>query len=84
MELFKSGNPALKEKMFQNSVVVDSTEVMTEKGTLNKFGIMLLLLLGSASLTWKAAGEGQNVLPWMIGSAIVGLILAIIFTFQKK
>src|SRR5512139_3969655 len=84
MDLFKSGNPALKEKMFQNSAVIDGTEVMTEKGTLNKFGLMLLLLLATAGLTWKAAGEGVNVLPWMIGSAIIGLIIALVLVFQKK
>jgi uncharacterized YccA/Bax inhibitor family protein len=84
MDLFKSGNPALKEKMFQNSAVIDGTEVMTEKGTLNKFGLMLLLLLGTAGLTWKAASDGVNVVPWMIGSAIVGLIIALILVFQKK
>jgi len=84
MDLFKSGNPTLRDKIFESSAVVDSTEVMTEKGTLNKFGIMLLLLLAAASLTWKAANDGVNVVPWMIGSLIIGFVLALVLMFQKK
>jgi uncharacterized YccA/Bax inhibitor family protein len=45
---------------------------------------MMLLLLASASFTWKAAAEGKNVMPWMIGSAIFGLVLAFIMVFKKQ
>lgn len=83
MALFKSGNPTLNEKMFGN-ISVAQTGTMTERGTLYKFGMMMLLLLASASFTWKAAGEGKNVVPWMIGSAILGLILAFVMVFKKQ
>jgi len=86
MALFKSGNPTLSEKVFDKSLTVpsDSTEVMTERGTLNKFGLMMILVLGAASLTWKAAYEGKDVIPWMLGGAIVGFIVAIVLAFVPR
>ena len=63
MEIFKSGNPVLSEKRFEKTVDRSNNDVMTQSGTLNKFGLMMLLLIASASFTWKAAAEGKNVMP---------------------
>jgi uncharacterized YccA/Bax inhibitor family protein len=82
MAIFKSGNPALSEKTFQQSIVVNQTEAMTERGTLNKFFLLFLLVMGTASLTWNAYGQGKDVFPWMIGGAIGGLIVAIVLAFK--
>jgi uncharacterized YccA/Bax inhibitor family protein len=82
MALFKSGNPALSEKVFNRSVEWQQADAMTEKGTLNKFGLMMILLFATAGLTWKAAADGVNVFPWIIGSAIVGLVIAIVLAFK--
>lgn len=84
MDLFKSGNPTLSEKMFDKSIGLQNADAMTEKGTLNKFGLMMLLLIASASLTWKAFYENVNVGPWIMGSAIVGLILAFTIIFKQQ
>lgn len=82
MALFKSGNPALNEKTFQQSIVVNQSEVMTERGTLNKFFLLFLLVMATASITWKAFGQGADVTPWVIGGAIGGLITAIVLCFK--
>jgi uncharacterized YccA/Bax inhibitor family protein len=82
MALFKSGNPALSEKRFQNTLVGSSTEVMTERGTLNKFILMSLLLIATASLTWKAFADGLSVTPYIWIGAIGGLIIAIVLAFK--
>ncbi len=84
MALFKSGNPALSEKYFQKSLQLDHTDVMTERGTMNKFGFLFLMVIASASFTWNAFYEGKNVLPWVIGAAIAGLIIALIICFKPK
>ncbi|MHA4843330.1 Bax inhibitor-1/YccA family protein [Flavitalea antarctica] len=84
MEIFKSGNPVLSEKRFEKTVDRSNNDVMTQSGTLNKFGLMMLLLIASASFTWKAAAEGKNVMPWMIGGAIGGLIVIIILAFKPR
>ncbi|MBC7904876.1 MAG: Bax inhibitor-1/YccA family protein [Gemmatimonadaceae bacterium] len=85
MAIFKSGNPALSEKSFEKTLIIDSnSEVMTERGTLNKFILMALLLMGTASITWSAYYQGKDVMPWIIGGAIGGIIIAIILVFKKQ
>lgn len=84
MSIFKSGNPALSEKRFQNTVITHDGEVMTERGTLNKFFFLFIMVMASASFTWSAFYQGKDVKPWMIGGAIGGLIVAIIMAFKPK
>ncbi len=82
MAIFKSGNPTLGEKTFQQSVVVNQSEVMTERGTLNKFFLLFLLVMGTASITWNAFSQGKDVTSWMWIGVIGGFITAIVLTFK--
>ncbi|HSZ85782.1 MAG TPA: Bax inhibitor-1/YccA family protein [Puia sp.] len=84
MELFKSGNPTLNEKVFQNSGVVTGQEVMTERGTLNKFFFLSLMIMASASFTWSAFYHGKDITSWIWGGAIAGFIVAIVITFKRE
>ena len=83
MELFKSGNPVISEKAFNQSIVLEG-EAMTVKGTINKFGVMFLMVLGAASFTWSLFYKGVNVMPWMMGSMIGGFVLALVIMFKKQ
>ena len=78
MSLFKSGNPAFSEKNFQTVFVGDNDHAMTLKGTLNNFGFMLLMLLGTAYYSWKEFAGGGNVMPLMWTGLIGGFVLAIV------
>jgi len=82
MAIFKSGNPALNEKTFQQSVVVNQSDVMTERGTLNKFFLLFLLVMGTASVTWNAFNQGKDVTSWLWIGVIGGLITAIVLMFK--
>ena len=84
MAIFKSGNPVLTEKSFSDQLIELQGSRMTVRGTLNKFGFMFIMLLGGASLTWSLFSQGVNVMPWAIGSAIGGFVLALIMTFKKQ
>jgi uncharacterized YccA/Bax inhibitor family protein len=84
MALFRSGNPALSEKTFQNTMTSTGSEVMTERGTMNKFFFLFLMVMASASFTWKAFYEGKDVTGWIWGSLIGGMILAFIIVFKKE
>jgi uncharacterized YccA/Bax inhibitor family protein len=84
MALFKSGNPALSEKAFQGSMATDYTETMTIRGTLNKFGFMLLMLMGTAYYSWKEFAGGGNVQMLMWTGLIAGFILAMVIIFKKE
>jgi len=84
MSLFKSGNPALSEKNFQSVFVGGNSETMTLRGTLNKFGFMLLMLMGTAYYSWKEFAIGGNVQPLIWTGLIGGLITAVIIIFKKE
>ncbi len=87
MSLFKSGNPTLSEKRFKDTVlddVVTHENAMTVKGTLQKFGFLFLMTMGTAFYSWKEAAEGGNVMPLIIGGAIGGLVIAIVLMFKKE
>ncbi len=87
MAFFKSGNPALSEKRFRDTVlddVVTHENAMTVKGTLQKFGFLFLMTMGTAFYSWKEAAEGGNANALVIGGAIGGLIIAIAITFKKE
>jgi uncharacterized YccA/Bax inhibitor family protein len=84
MAIFKSGNPALNEKVFQNSMAVSTAETMTERGTLNKFFFLSLMVMASASFTWSSFGQGKNVMPWMMVGAFGGFGVAIVISFKRE
>ncbi len=87
MSIFKSGNPALSEKRFRDTVLDDVVNVegaMTVKGTLNKFGFLFLMTLGTAWYSWKEAAEGGNAFPLVLTGIIGGLVVALVIAFKKE
>lgn len=87
MALFQSGNPALSEKRFKDTVlddVVYSSNTMTVKGTLNKFGILFLLTMSTAFYTWKEFSGGGNVWPFMLTGVFGGLVIGIVLAFKQN
>ncbi|MEJ7767417.1 MAG: Bax inhibitor-1/YccA family protein [Chitinophagaceae bacterium] len=82
MELFKSGNPTLNEKTFQSGTLLTESEVMTERGTLNKFFMLCVLVIAAASFTWSAAFQGKDITSWMWIGALGGLGVAIVTAFK--
>ncbi len=76
----KSGNPTISEKIFQRSgEAIPAGEAMTVNGTANKIGILFLILLIGASISWY---NPTSLLMW--GGAIGGLIVAMITIFKKE
>ncbi len=87
MSLFKSGNPALAEKRFRDTIlddVVTYENAMTVRGTLQKFGFLMIMVLGTALYSWKEFASGGNAMPLILVGAFGGLIIAIILTFKKE
>jgi uncharacterized YccA/Bax inhibitor family protein len=87
MALFQSGNPTLSEKRFRDTVlhdVVTHENAMTVKGTLQKFGFLFLMTMGTAFYAWKEFAGGGNVTPLILTGAIGGLVIAIVLIFKKE
>ena len=85
MALFKSGNPTLGENKFRSTVLSDVLtyeNAMTINGTLQKFGFLFLMVLGSSFFSWKEFADGGNVTPLIWTGAIGGLVIAIILAFK--
>jgi len=84
----RTSNPALNSKTFTGlKPIADTSRAMTIKGTVNKSAILLLLLLVAAAWTWSMSYRSADmgaVIPWLVGGAIGGLIVAIITVFKKQ
>lgn len=81
----KSSNPVLSEKIFSASRNGSYSETMTVSGTVNKVGLLLFFLVAAASYTWGLYNDSMDssvVIPWLIGGAVVGLILAVVTAFK--
>ncbi len=84
MSIFKSGNPTLSEKQFQQTVFVQDGQQMTVNGTMNKFGFLMLMLSAGAFFAWNWEAQGKNIMPLVLTGTIGGLIVAIVIMFKKS
>ncbi|MGD8748000.1 MAG: Bax inhibitor-1/YccA family protein [Balneolaceae bacterium] len=76
----KSGNPTLSEKTFQEvDQAVPADGAMSISGTINKTGILFLILLLGASISWYHPSQG-----FIFGGAIGGFIVAMVTIFRKE
>ncbi len=80
----KTSNPALK-KAFQQATVQDATGLMTVQGTIEKSGLLLLLVILAASINWTLFSTGSTLVqPLTFTGAIGGFILALVTIFKKE
>lgn len=79
--MFRSGNPTLSESVFQQQGTLAQTrqDTMTLEGTVNKIGILFLLLLVGASISWY---QPSQLFIWL--GALGGFIVAIVTVFKKE
>jgi uncharacterized YccA/Bax inhibitor family protein len=85
-DLLRTSNPALNDKIFQNAGAgINTGEVMTLNGTVNKTGLLLLFCVGTAAYTWHLylhSGNPQLAMGLAFGGLIGGLIFALITAFK--
>jgi uncharacterized YccA/Bax inhibitor family protein len=86
----QSGNPALNKNTFldaaSGALVAHGDDTMTVNGTVNKTGLLLILVLVGAMYSWShfsGPASAPALAPLMLGGAIGGLILALITAFKK-
>ncbi len=94
--MFSSSNPTLSSDVFRKSRDTFSTESMTVNGTVNKCLMLLCVVFGAATWSWQEtlkvllaqsagfAGSGIAMPTLVMGSAIAGMILALITIFVQK
>jgi uncharacterized YccA/Bax inhibitor family protein len=79
MALFNSSNPTLSEKIFTKSLDQTNTDVMTVRGTMQKFGFLMILVMAGAAYTWKLYYSFK--VPTMMTFFYVGMIGGMICAF---
>ncbi len=86
MSTMRSSNPVMTGRIFEKAGIANDGGVMTINGTLNKIGLMLLLLIVSASYTWKLVlGDDPGRVGTMaIFGGIGGFIVAMVTVFRPK
>ncbi len=86
MSLFKSGNPALGEKTFTpitfNNLTGVESQTMTVKGALNRFGLLMVLVLAAAVYSWTTFYNNGNAQMLMLVGGIGGFIIALVLAFK--
>jgi uncharacterized YccA/Bax inhibitor family protein len=80
---FRSGNPALTADTFTRYRPVPGLEQMTLAGTVNKTAMALFIVMLTAAYTWSRGAEDPQLGAWIIGSAIAGLVLALVTVFKQ-
>jgi uncharacterized YccA/Bax inhibitor family protein len=82
--LFRTSNAALNAKTFEGQQA-DTGAAMTLQGTVNKTGILLIFVFLSSAWTWGLARSEspEAVIPWILGGAIGGFIVALITIYMK-
>lgn len=87
MALFDSGNPAMNEKTFQGTIfegIRDESQMMTVRGTINKFGFLMLLMLASSVFAWNYFYGGKDPMTLLLISVFGGLAVMITMGFKKE
>lgn len=82
----RSSNPVMTGKIYEKAGSAVSGETMTINGTINKIGLMLLLVIAAAAYTWNMVmgdNPGQANTMAIIG-AVGGFIMAMVTIFRPK
>jgi uncharacterized YccA/Bax inhibitor family protein len=85
--MMRTANPALNSKTFAGlGYPADRDNVMTIQGTVNKTGVLLILVLISSSWVWNMFFESGNpaaISSWTMIGAIGGFAVALVTVFKK-
>ena len=86
MALFESSNPTLSEKIFSRSLGQAAEGQMTVRGSIQKFGFLLLMVVAGAGYTWKLYFEGAapTMMTFLLVGFIGGAIAAIAMYFKPE
>lgn len=92
MPLFKTSNPALGTKTFQDAAAryggaIDAANRMTLNGTVNRTGILLICAFATAAYTWRAfmqTHDPTDVSGLLMLGVFGGFITAMVTIFKQS
>ena len=85
--IFRSSNPTLSDKIFDNAGTVQHSQAMTIQGTVNRLFILTVLMVAAAAITWNWLKSPEQA-PMALGLAgagvIVGFIVGLVTCFKMN
>ena len=91
MPMFKTSNPALGSKTFQDAAsrsgAIDAANRMTVNGTVNRTGILLICAFATAAYTWHLfmqTHDASDVSGLLMLGVFGGFITAMVTIFKKE
>ena len=87
MRAMRSSNPVMTGKIYEKAGTLSAgSSVMTINGTINKVGIMLLLVIAAAAYTWNMVmgADAGRAGTFAIAGAIGGFVVALITVFRPR
>jgi uncharacterized YccA/Bax inhibitor family protein len=82
-DLFRSSNPVLSPERFRGEGIAYG-DAMTVSGTVNKTGILTILVVAAAAWTWSRFNTNPQSVLLMLGIGIIGGLIFAIATIFKK
>src|SRR5699024_6130475 len=82
--MLRSGNPSLRRSTFRTVYSESLNKTIIVGGVRRKSLVLLVLLFGSADFSWNLYVNEGNMIPLIFGSAIGGVIVALITIFVPK
>jgi uncharacterized YccA/Bax inhibitor family protein len=86
MAIFESNNPTLTEKIFSQNLEKSSAGEMTVRGSINKFGFLLLMVIAGAAYTWRLyfTYNHSTMMTLFWAGLVGGLVLALVISFKPN
>lgn len=88
MSIFKSGNPTLSQRSFEKNATSYNTSdgIMSVRGTLNKFGFLLLMVMAGAMYAWhlNESMQHESMFKILLVGGIGGFIAALVIVFKPN
>ncbi len=81
---YKSGNPALNKKTFENLAVAETSDTMTLEGTAKKSLLLLVICLTFGALGWRLTAQNHPAASALLMIALVATIVVALITIFKK
>lgn len=85
--IFRSSNPTLSDKIFDNAGTVGRSEAMTIQGTVDKLFILTVLMFVAATYSWHLVSTPEmmgQAMGLLLGGALFAFVVGLVICFKMS